>query len=119
MNKTAKKSSFKGQVYVECFRMHRAEAKDLIAFLESSEAVEQTGRVARKASGLVELGILFSVYAKPILITYAGNKILDIIVDQVKEWFRKRRVRQGCYVQVYDPRRGVKRTVRKTKRKRK
>ena len=76
-------------IYVEYYRASEKEARDLEKFLRDYEAIARIGRVARKASGAVELGHLVSVYLLPVIVSYAGNKALKIVEDRVKEWFKE------------------------------
>jgi hypothetical protein len=80
----------RAEVWVEYYRTTPSEFNELIQFVEESEAITGTGRVHRKGSGAVELGEVFTVYVLPVIATYAANKVLDIVYDRVKEWFKKR-----------------------------
>jgi hypothetical protein len=86
-----KRAAIERPVYV-CVEYYRAtgkEVKQLQRYLEEYEAVKGLGRVARKASGAVELGKLFMVYVLPVIVSYAGNKVLKIVEDRVKDWFKE------------------------------
>ena len=52
------------------------------------EAVEGVGKVARKSSGAVEVGHLFYVSVLPLLVSYARSKVLKIVEDRVKQWYK-------------------------------
>jgi len=77
-------------VDVEYYRSNDKENRALEKYLRDYEAVQSVEGVRRKASGAVELGHLFSVYVLPVIGTYAANKVLQIIEDRVKQWFRER-----------------------------
>lgn len=61
-------------VRVELYRGTYNQGQSLEKYLRDYEAVDHIGRVARKASGAVEVGHLFYVYVLPVLVRYAGNK---------------------------------------------
>jgi hypothetical protein len=76
-------------VYVEYYRATNDEVRQLQRFLKSAEGITGIGRVAQKAAGGVELGHLFNVWIMPVLVSYAGNKVLKFVEDRTKEWFKK------------------------------
>ncbi len=76
-------------VYVEYYRATEKEVRDLQRFLNDSEGITGIGKVARKAAGGIELGQVFTVWILPVLVSYAGTKILTLVEDRVKEWFKQ------------------------------
>jgi hypothetical protein len=76
-------------VYVEYYRARNKDVMELERYLHEYEAVEKLGRVARKSSGEFELGQVILVYVLPVIVNYAGSKVLKIIEDRVKEWFKE------------------------------
>jgi|ERR1041384_3509498 hypothetical protein len=81
--------NFKPFIFVEYYRATSKEARELESYLQDYEAVEGIGKVSRKASGAVELGHIFTVYLLPVIVSYAGNKVLKIVEDRVKQWFKE------------------------------
>ena len=75
-------------VRVELYRGTYQQGLSLEKYLRDSEGVDHIGKVARKASGAVELGHLFYVYVLPVLVSYAGNKVLKMVEDRVKQWYK-------------------------------
>jgi hypothetical protein len=84
-----KKVAIEHPVFVEYYRANNKEVRDLEQYLNDYAAVGKLGRVMRKSSGAIELGNVIVVYVLPVIVSYAGNKILKIVEDRVKEWFRK------------------------------
>lgn len=75
-------------VRVEFYRGTHQQGLSLEKYLRDSEGVDHIGKVARKASGAVEVGHLIYVYVLPVLVSYAGNKVLKVVEDRVKAWFK-------------------------------
>ncbi len=97
---SAMKSKKPEPIRVEYYRATQEEADELISFLEASDTVESTSRLSRKSSGLVELGIAFYVWLKPVIEVYAATKVMDIVFDQVKDWHKKQKVKKGQFITI-------------------
>jgi hypothetical protein len=76
-------------VRVELYRGTYNQGQSLEKYLRDYEAVDHIGRVSRKASGAVEVGHLLYVYVLPVLVSYAGNKVLKAVEDRVKLWYKE------------------------------
>jgi len=75
-------------VYVEYYRASYVEGRALEGYLRDFEAVKSVSTPLRKASGAVELGYLLHIYVLPVIVSYAGNKVLKIVEDHVKRWLK-------------------------------
>lgn len=84
-------------VRVELYRGTYQQGLSLEKYLRHSEGVDHIGKVARKSSGAIELGHLFYVYVLPVLVSYAGNKVLKVVEDRAKEWY-KDHGKQGQFI---------------------
>ncbi len=88
------------EIYVEFYRASKRDVRDLKRYLRSYEAVKairNTGRISElrelgftavKTSPTNEMGEIFTIWVLPVLVNYAGTKILQIVEDRVKDWFR-------------------------------
>jgi hypothetical protein len=76
-------------VSVEYFRADYNQGRALERYLKEYEAVQSVSRPLSKASGAVEVGYLLRVYVLPVIVSYAGNKVLKIVEDRIKQWFKE------------------------------
>ena len=76
-------------VSVEYYRASYNEVRQLEKYLRDYEAVQDVSTPKRKGSGAVELGHVLYVHLLPVIVSYAGNKMLKIVEDRVKQWFKE------------------------------
>jgi hypothetical protein len=86
---TKRKPTERRTITVELYRGSYGQNLSLERYLKDYEAVESVSRVARKSSGAFELGHLLYVHVLPVIEAYVGTKLLTIIEDRVKEWFKE------------------------------
>jgi hypothetical protein len=83
------------RVLVSVYRMSDEDVADLKDWLAEHDGIEGFSRVAFKSKDLVEEAINIGVTVAPFLAQYAGAKVLDFVLDLVKDWYKHRRKRSG------------------------
>jgi hypothetical protein len=91
---TRRKPTDRRAISVELYRGSYNQDRSLERYLKDYEAVERVSRVARKTSGAIEVGYLLYVHVLPVIEAYVGTKLLTIIEDRVKEWFKEHGTRE-------------------------
>jgi hypothetical protein len=96
MNK--KKRGGKTEVWVRYYRMSDEEIEKLQNRLSAHDGIENVEQSNVRYFSTVEMGTLLTCVVVPFLARYAGNKVLDFVYDEVREWWKYRKKDSGFIV---------------------